>query len=949
MLRIRSLVGLLLGSSVIAACAIGSTTGAPRPKPTTAGSKTTPVASAPIPSDEVDGVVEATDGPPARRVTAKKRRPIVAGFDCASVKAAPTTCSVAPRFNQQTDDAEMIGFGSHITDDGRETLVDLMTFIACSPEPSARSSAPLPGASWDHKTTPERLDLVERRFGVTKDERDHLFKDGMVVSSRLEYEDYAAALQDVHRSQLPLYFSVDALFHAIYLGHDRFLAEIESTEFSPRLAEILQKMHTRLEATKSRYWADTLKDLDIYITVARRLLEEGNGLDPSQRTPSITASNAEIDRLVNVVKRAGGLESVELFGRPRMMDTGQFRPRGHYASAAAAKNPLGADLSHYFRAAMWLSRVEFNIVTRSSQSSSFVRNTAETPGEATLAMAIAELVRDVGALDDLKGLDDAWAVLAGRREDLSSATILDLMSKAKITDAMAKDAPEKLRSAIGNDFVRTARTHYQAQGSPELPVIATLLGPRITNDAQATRPVVHPEVYDRKEVPAVEMTYMLGHDRALSHLGPALLAFPKLKPQLDFARDVTFGKKGLDGQPLPAAVVESSKTDLYSGWLSAIRGLSEPPKGTHPSFMETDAYKDMRVSSAVAAYGQIRHNYVLIVPTTYEEGGCEIPDAYVEPAPAVYSALIDYAKRGQKAVAALKSPSTGYFERLENVLRVLSRIGDRELLGQPLTDEEKRFLAMVIEDPAYRPNGYGPSTPLYNGWYYELFHYATEAHDSAKMVADYFASVQDQRVDYAGVAGVRMGFFVVDTNGPSGSASKPRIAVGPVTRSFQARGPIAPRFSDDEVGRMNIQAPWASSYTAKTPTTVPFVVRPVESDVKDTEAFDVTSSGGDVGRVTIALLDHHRQPVASETKEVSARSGKVRFVIKKPNPQSKEQAAFGLEEIAIRAGEFQYVGSMGYSSPENPIRWQIGPTSGKRLGGYEESRTRQTQGTRGRF
>src|SRR5262249_22582139 len=155
------------------------------------------------------------------------------------------------------------------------------------------------------------------------------------------------------------------------------------------------------------------------------------------------------------------------------------------------------------------------------------------------------------------------------------------------------------------------------------------------------------------------------------------------KPQMDLARAVTFGTKTLDGKSQTPPLT----TDLYSGWLEAIRGLSESPSGTRPSFTETDAYKDIRVSSAVAAYGQIRHNYVLIVPTTYDEGGCEIPDAYVDPAPAVYAALIDYAKRGQKAASAFGKEG-GYFDRLENVLRVLKRIGDRELLGEPLLDEE---------------------------------------------------------------------------------------------------------------------------------------------------------------------------------------------------------------------------------------------------------------------
>jgi Protein of unknown function (DUF3160) len=926
----RHALGLIFGSSVIAACATG--TGA-RPRPASPGGPLPAASALPIEAEAA-----ASD---ALAVT--KRRRTGRAIDCASVKPAPTTCSLWDKRQDQDefDSPELTA----AQDAAGETLEDLMTWIACTPDPSASNAPKAASTRWDRRTPPSRLDLVERRFGVTADERRHLFADGVVVSSRLEYPDYGAALQEVHRSQLPLYFSVDALFHAIYIGHDRYLAEVESTILATKLGDVLTKIHARLETNKNRYWTDTLNDLDIYLTVAEKLLEDSDLVTPG--ASSIHGNDKAVERLVGVVERAGGLERMDMFGRSRMVDTAQFRPRGHYASAAASKNPFGADLSHYFRAAMWLSRIELNLVSRSSQSSAPVKDTTETPREATMAMALAELIRDAGVLDDVKGIDQAWEILAGHREDVSAMNLLDLMKQGKIEDGLARDAPEKLRAAIGTGFARTARTHFvPQQGGPDLPVIATMLGPRITNDAQATRPIVHPIVPGRTQLPAVEMTYLLGHDRALDHLRPALTAFPGLRAQLDVAREVTAGTKTVDGVPR----APQPTTDLYSGWFAAIRGLAETPRGSRPAFMETDAYKDMRVSSAVAAYGQIRHNYVLIVPETYEEGGCEIPDAYVEPAPAVYAALIDYAKRGQRAVRALEGADAegrdDYFVRLENVLRVLSRIGDRELRGEPLRDEEKRFLAMVAEDTHYRRAGYGPSSPLYNGWYYELFPYASQAHDSAQMVADYFASVQQGTTEYAGVAAVRMGFFVVDTNGT------PRMAVGPVARSFQAEGPFAPRFSDDEVNRMSVQEPWAATYTAKAATTTPFVIRPASAESPNEHFFDVTARG-DVGQVTLSFLDHHRQPIASQTKVVKGtpdRPAKVRFVLKTP-ALTKEQQAFGIEGLGVSAGtDFHWVAEDEPSFLSDvTARWEMGPTNGKRIGGYEGGISTNTRGKRGRF
>src|SRR5262249_1588219 len=130
----------------------------------------------------------------------------------------------------------------------------------------------------------------------------------------------------------------------------------------------------------------------------------------------------------------------------------------------------------------------------------------------------------------------AWAALAGRREDVSPANLLRIMREANITDPVAPDAPAQLRNAIGDGFVRTAQTHYQYQGTQRLPVIATLFGPRITPDTSMTRGLVHAAILERREVPATEVAYVLGHDRAAAHLARDLHAFPDLRSALNIAR-----------------------------------------------------------------------------------------------------------------------------------------------------------------------------------------------------------------------------------------------------------------------------------------------------------------------------------------------------------------------------------------------------------------------------
>jgi hypothetical protein len=419
------------------------------------------------------------------------------------------------------------------------------------------------------------------------------------------------------------------------------------------------------------------------------------------------------------------------------------------------------------------------------------------------------------------------------------------------------------------------------------------------------------------------MAYALGHDRALAHLQKDLAAFPALRTQLDRSRDVVAGASTWDGTKPPAR--GEQERDLYSAWFTAIRGLSATPEGALPSFMSTDAFHDMRVASAVAGYGQIRHNYVLMVPMTWDESGCEIPDGYVEPAPAVYQALIAYAERGERAMRHFDhdgGASATYFTRLGRLLHVLSRIADRELANEPLRDEERRFLAMVAEEVTWHTSAYSRQ-PTYEGWFYDLHLSPAEALEDARLVADFFGSSNSGTVDYAGVSGVRLGIFVVDTGGGA------RLAVGPVTRAFQAKGGISPRFSDDDIGRFSTQAPWSRSYTSPKSSEPSFSLRTAHGEASADIILEATSVTS-VGPVTISLLDHHRVPIASLTQNLQGSPGrpaKVRFVFHDFDVKDAEVAQFGVEGLSVSAGELHFVDTevQQYNLETGEERWDFGP------------------------
>lgn len=735
---------------------------------------------------------------------------------------------------------------------------------------------------WDHRTAPRYTDIVDRRLRLTTAERAMLFRQGFVVPARLEHASYAWALHDIYQSQLPIFVSVDAVLHAIYASNDELLATIEESRLARVEADTLEALACALPAAALQYPPDVAKDLDLYLTVARSLLAGkavksslGDGVD------------LEAAAIVLRVMKAEGLSAITLFGRTRNVDWSLYTPRGHYATE---RHP--ATLAAYFRAATWLSRLELNLVSRVCPSSAPVLDGSETPREATVAIALSDLAERANAMDAIDLLDRAWGLLGGKREDVSVREMAKLRARAKIDRITIPESFEALKATIGKDYQRTARLHYVPLGcSGDLPAIATMLGPRVVPDTTATRSLVHPDVPGRDMLGLADMMYAFGHDQAKAYAKQDLAMFPELAQKLDVAR----------------AVVQAPLThdDLYSSWLGAIRALGKRPEGVLPSFMDTPAYADLRLNSAVAAFGQIRHNYVLLAGQGYNEGGCEIPDGYVEPAPAVYEALIAYARRGEAVMAELDPKdamgATAYFAKLGRTLKTLKTIGDGELAGRVLTVEERRFLSLVVEmTPATSDSG-----PTYTGWYFDLFR--TREGDGlrgADFIADYFTSLDANAIAYAGVSATRLGVFVVDSGGV------PRLAVGPVSRAYEHVGRLASRVDDEGAKKLTrVSDPWAASYTVAASPAHPFALKgsdEVHVDGGNTPGLTVTLRGErPLGAVTVELLDHHYVPYAGAvTRAVGTTPVEFKLL---PQRYTGTADFLVIKAVRIRIGETSYV------------------------------------------
>jgi hypothetical protein len=735
--------------------------------------------------------------------------------------------------------------------------------------PAATSSA------WDGKTAPKYLDRIDAHLHFTAEEKEKLKKNGFVVLDRFAYTDYANAFHEVFQLELPIFVGVDPILHAVFKGTELALERVEKKRLKPALMSMLKKLRAGLPSVVTD--EEARKDLDVFLSVAWSL----------NLPPDIDGSRAKEQKRLSVIKDQKTEDSIgellvasekremartTLFGRERMVDFSQLEPRGHYMQSGFAYGE--PRLEEYFRAMMWLSRLEFNIVSRSSRSSSPDLDKKETPREVKAALFLAELIERTGASEEVRLFEETYTTFAGKREDIPPAKLLEIARTNKISKWSDVEVADKMKVAIGaNGFKRTARTHFTVEGAPELPAITTLFGPRIVPDVAPLTRVVHDQVLERKYLGAADVGFLLGHDRAKAHITDWNAFGTQLPGAFAAARDEI--RKNA-----------AATNDVYAMWLRSVLALADKPNGVVPSFMKNDAYADHRLSSALVGYGQIRHAFVLLAGQGYDAYGCEIPDGFVEPAPAVFDALLAH-------VRLMRSKAPGW-AGLERVLAQLSAISHVEVSGKMLSEPQRRWLGMVTE---HIPNGGFVSTgepPKWTGWYFDMFEDREHgAGLSTDFIADYFTLTNAKEVAYLGAEGPRLGVFVVDTNG------EPRAMVGPVAKGYEAHAPIEKRFND-ETGRTDAKkvAPWRASYASleKPDPALGFEGQIVHCEKKG-EWRVAFRSAKPAGPTSIVLLDHHGDPV---TNKLTLDVGSEWKIGRWDMPAELANAHYGVEAIHVR-------------------------------------------------
>jgi hypothetical protein len=668
---------------------------------------------------------------------------------------------------------------------------------------------------------------------LTTAERDLFNATGFVLSDRIAFEDFVHAYAYIYWKDLPVIVTADSILHAVHLPYQKLLGRVEVAILADRLEQLLRRTREQLQASAAGNQDQSLtplyRDVDTYLQVAITLF---GGQPPAEGDTSDAA------RYVRAAQSAAGIEPVALFGgEPRPIDFTLFTPRGHYTESFF--------LERYFQTMTWLGQIDFRILV------------ADRAGRLHLQASHLEAAGLLLRAIDGSGQRGTWrefdTLLSALVGPADSTTLIDL--DQLLTDVQAakpgdivhnRDLPriERLIAAGSYGRQRIGGQILQRTLSPEpapLPLSFMLVGQRFILDSYVMselvydRLIVNGQKVERQMPSPLDVMYVLGAERALTHLQPELRRWGYEGNLQALRRMVGQGNEYLGSD------------SIHGRWLAVLQSLNTiTTPDAYPRAMRTAAWADKLLHTQLASWTQLRHDHILYAKqSTTVPIICSYPAGYVEPYPAFYAAVARYAEAGRRTFEQISATSltdegreiqrtaADYFANLAQVAGRLGQLAEKELRHEPFNEQDEQFVKSVtIRQSISVTGGCGPPViqEEFDGWYPSLFPWG---YDSPATIADVHTDPSDDGgILYVGV-GPAAG-MVIAVDSPDGACAY----VGPAFTYYEFEEPgIETRLTDDAWADrlMSDKRPapptWTSSFRVSVATPPPLQQLPTQTPV----------------------------------------------------------------------------------------------------------------------
>lgn len=642
------------------------------------------------------------------------------------------------------------------------------------------------------------MDSADLKLQFTEYEKELLAKHNFMVTERLSYTNFWSAYKDVFEKDLPVYISTDALLHAVHMSYDAILKDLEQGIIIPKLDIILKNLHEYTTTLNEKYSAypeiiQAVRDYDVYLSIAAKLLCK------SPANPVFVENEKVISELMGLINKKNYATYPLFADTPRSIDFSQFTVRGHYT-----ENFL---LEHYFMSMIWLGRTELYLIPPQPAESNPV-SMEDIRRQVILSYLILEAVENTGMSKEIDKIDNLIRLLVGESDNVKLNHLKELKQELtySITDFTDTNNVKKFQVLLAGksyaDQKILSQVLWKCPMNPEKiqPASAFLLfGQRFIIDSYITGSVVWDKTTEMRMLPStLDILFALGNNAASEFL----------KKELDEY------KYSLNLSAL-RYLVDSYDDDFwsqsyYNSWLNTIRTLNPPDDASRaklPKFMQTAAWWQEKMNTQLASWAQLRHDNLLYAKQSYTGGiECSNPDAYLEPIPEFYAAIVKMADFAAEKLPLLiedtdsdskyfRDKVRGYFLKLSEHCGKLNNIAIKELSGEGINDGELAFLRSVY---SYQYIGCGEYD--HEGWYSELFYH--EDNDAGKkdyLVADIHTAPTDAAgnlvgwVVHVGTGEINLGVFVTEN-----SLGEMTAYAGPVMSYHENISTNFKRYTDEE-------------------------------------------------------------------------------------------------------------------------------------------------------
>ncbi len=590
----------------------------------------------------------------------------------------------------------------------------------------------LQSLSYDPRSS-EFLDRIQASaLALDDDELTLLGHNGLVISKRGAFPTFVRGYAAIYSEHLPVYISADAILDAVHSSYDAVLKLTEEQALVATVTSMLKAMHARLPDLAAQNPASAA-DLDVYLTVARSLIEG------AELAPVAGGEPGAVHDLYELTQQATGQASVTLFGDERAFDASQFTPRGHYTDSPT--------LSAYFRAMIWLGRTDFRLIdTNGDGSPRFLRPQYD-------AMLLLRQTMSDEELAEFQRVDSALQAFVGENDSMTVPQVDSLLADLGGLDAAraASDATIFAKLNAGGYGVQRIASQIMVNDG----VVATLplarsfalFGQRYVLDSHVFSQVVYDRVPSKRMLPnPLDVAFAaLGNDQALPLLGTELGKFAGYPGALEGARVLS-----------DAHGADFWNANLYNLWLSSLRALSpaadvsKPESTGMPQVTGTDAWSRRILNTQLGSWAELRHDTLLYAKQSYTGApGCNYPDAYVDPYPEFYEKLRLFAEHGvaladllQGSLAVGDGSVQSYFTKLGSALSTLEGMAKNQREGTPFSDEQMAFVNRAVR--ITQESVVCTTIDVPDGWLTDLYFTPSASIEASPTIADVHTQPADE-------------------------------------------------------------------------------------------------------------------------------------------------------------------------------------------------------------